>query len=196
MSNKIKFIKARQIKTLIIVLIITLLATSFLIACDSAEKADQPTPEKEDVETPKEEPKEPSEPSKDKATEPEPTEHETVNNFEDVTMRVDESTITPQGLKLRFENDSGSTGIYSDDFVIEEDIDGKWYKVPTIVEEYGFNDIGYDLPSKETGEWKVEWDWLYGSLKPGKYRIIKSILDFEDTGEFETYYLAEEFEIK
>ena len=67
--------------------------------------------------------------------------------------------------------------------MLEKKIKGDWYQVPTIIDEYGFNDIGYDLtPSSEAQEFKIDWDWLYGKLDPGEYRLIKNILDFRGTG--------------
>jgi len=47
----------------------------------------------------------------------------------------------------------------------------------------------------ENGEWNIEWDWLYGSLDTGEYRIVKNILDFRSTGDYDQYKLAAEFTI-
>jgi len=45
----------------------------------------------------------------------------------------------------------------------------------------------------ENEEWKVDWSWLYGSLDTGEYRIVKDILDFRKTGDYDKYYLAAVF---
>lgn len=34
------------------------------------------------------------------------------------------------------------------------------------------------LEKKIYGKWSIDWDWLYGSLDKGEYRIVKGILDF------------------
>ena len=93
------------------------------------------------------------------------------------------------------ENNSDSQCIYSEDFLLEKKIKGKWYQVPVIIESYGFNDIGYELVSGEKGEWDVDWTWLYGSLDTGEYRIVKNVLAFRSTGDFDEYNLAANFNI-
>lgn len=125
----------------------------------------------------------------------EATAHENVNNFDDVTMNVKEETVSPTGLTLTFENNSDKQGIYGDYFLLEKKIDESWYEVPTILSNYGFNDIGYDLPPSDVQELTVDWDWLYGKLDSGEYRIVKDISDFRQTGDYTKYYLAAVFTI-
>lgn len=50
--------------------------------------------------------------------------------------------------------------------------------------------IGYLIPYKET----IDWEWLYGELSPGKYRICKGVTIKNSTGN-ENRALYEEFEI-
>lgn len=126
----------------------------------------------------------------------EPTPHELVNDFKGVSMVVKEDSVTPTGLTIVFENNSDEQGIYSDDFLLEKKINNDWYQVPPLMDEYGFNDIGYDLLPSEKEELVIEWSWLYGSLDPSEYRIIKTVLDFRVTGDFDEYYLAAEFAIE
>ena len=44
-------------------------------------------------------------------------------------------------------------------------------------------------------EWDIDWEWLYGKLSKGKYRIAKDITDFRDTGDYDTATYYAEFEI-
>lgn len=126
-----------------------------------------------------------------------PTTIEAVNGFDGVTMNAKDGTVSSTGLTAIFKNDSSSQCIYGDYFSLEKKINGSWYQVPVaIVGNYGFNSIGYDLPSGKNGELAVDWDWLYGSLDAGEYRIVKDILDFRGTGDYNTYYLAAEFMIQ
>jgi len=125
-----------------------------------------------------------------------PTPYETVNNFDGVTMTVKKGTASSTELTVVFENNSNSQCIYSEYFWLEKKINGRWYQVPVAIDgNYGFNDIGYDLASGDDGEWAVDWDWLYGSLDTGEYRIVKNILDFRGSGEYDTYYLTADFTI-
>lgn len=127
----------------------------------------------------------------------EPTTYETVNNLSGVTMTVKKETVSSTGLTAAFENNSDKQCIYGEYFLLENKINEKWYQVPVVIDgDYGFNDIGYELASGKESEWEVNWGWLYGSLDTGEYRIVKDILDFRDTGDFDTYYLAAEFTIR
>lgn len=126
----------------------------------------------------------------------EPTTYENVNNFAGVTMNIKEETVSSTGLTVAFENKSGNQCNYGEYFCLEKKINEGWYQVPVAIDgHYGFNDIGYDVASGDDGEWQVDWEWLYGSLDAGEYRIVKDILDFRNTGDYDKYYLAAEFTI-
>ncbi|MCT4686580.1 M56 family metallopeptidase [Vallitalea sp.] len=132
----------------------------------------------------------------DKTTDWEPTTYETVNNFDGVTMTLKEGTDSSTSLTLVIKNNSSSQCTYGEYFWLEKKIDGNWYQVPVVIDgNYGFNDIGYDLASGEEREWQVDWDWLYGNLDTGEYRIVKDILDFRSTGDYDKYYLTAGFAV-
>lgn len=126
----------------------------------------------------------------------EPSIYKTVNNLEGVTMTAKKGTVSPIGLTVIFENNSDKQCIFGEYFHSEKKIEGIWYQVPVALDDnYGFGDIGYDLDSSSVKEWTVKWDWLYGRLDSGDYRIVKSILDFRKTGDYEEHYLAAEFTV-
>lgn len=119
-----------------------------------------------------------------------------INNLEGVNMTVKEGTTSATRLTVKIKNNSGSQCIYGEYYRLEKKINGSWYQVPVVINgNYGFDDIGYNLPSGGESELPVVWDWLYGSLDTGEYRIVKDILDFKSSGEYDTYYLAAEFTI-
>lgn len=173
-------------KKYLYLLVYMTLSLTFLVGCEGY---DNTTPVK-DIESPitKTEPSQPNE-----ITDWEPTAYETVNNFEGVTMTVKKGTTFSTGLIVVFKNNSNSQCTYGDYFWLEKKINGSWYQVPVTIDSYGFNDIGYSLAPSGEGEWVANWNWLYGSLDTGKYRIIKDILDFRGTGDYDSYYLATEF---
>ncbi len=128
------------------------------------------------------------------ATDWEPTAFESVNDFDGVSMKVKDGTASGAGLTLVFENKTDSECIYGEYFVLEMKTGGSWFQVPVAFEgEYGFNSIGYMLKPQGESEWTLDWEWLYGSLENGEYRIIKDILDFRETGDYDKYFLAAEF---
>lgn len=130
----------------------------------------------------------------DEATDWEPTNFQTVNNIDGITMTVKEGAASATGLTVTFENNYGGQCIYSESFWLQKKIDGKWYQVPVVFDgDYAFEDIGYSLDAGSSGEWTVNWEWLYGSLDSGEYRIVKDVLVSTDLGEYDTYYLAAEF---
>ena len=102
-------------------------------------------------------------------------------------MNIKEDSVSPTGLTVIFENNSDKQVVYSDDFLVEKEIEGNWYQVPIIIDEYGFRDIGYELLPSENEEFTIDWDWLYGNLDTGEYRIVKKLLDFRDTGDFDGF---------
>lgn len=125
----------------------------------------------------------------------ETTPYDAINNLDGVNMKIS-GEVSPTALTIVMENNSDKNCLYGDYFRLEKKIEGRWYQIPVAIDgNYGFNDIGYDLPSGEVSEWEVDWEWLYGSLEPGEYRIIKDVLEFKDTGDYDTYYLAVEFSI-
>lgn len=124
------------------------------------------------------------------------TQYTITNNFENVSMAIKDNTVSPVELTLVLENNSDAHCIYGQYFIVEKNIEGAWYQVPTIIDNYGFDDIGYELLPDTSEEWSVNWEWLYGSLDEGDYRIVKNILDFRETGDYDEYYLSAEFTIK
>ena len=111
-------------------------------------------------------------------------------------MTVKQGTASSTELTVMFENNSDRQCLFGEYFGLEKKLNGSWYQIPYVIDgNYGFNSIGYDLAAGETRELVVKWDWLYGSLSTGEYRIVKDILDFRGTGDYDTYYLASGFTI-
>lgn len=126
----------------------------------------------------------------------EPTRYEIVNNLDGVTMEVKEGTVSSTSLTVMFKNNSKKQCIYGENFLLEKEINGGWYQVPVVKgANYGFNDIGYELASSEVKEWTVDWEWLYGNLDTGNYRIVKELLDDRNPGDYDEYNLTAEFTV-
>ena len=94
-----------------------------------------------------------------------------------VVMEVSDITVT--GLTVHFrqyeKRDVGDL-IYGDGYWIERLEGDDWVELPVIPENYGFNDIGYFIPSEGEAQLAVDWEWLYGKLDSGTYRITKEVI--------------------
>src|SRR5690625_595226 len=82
-----------------------------------------------------------------------PTDFETVNNLAHVTMSFSPRSISPTGGKITIKNDTQTDLVFGEPYLLEKKINNNWYEVPTIIEEYGFDDIGYELNKLTTSEW-------------------------------------------
>lgn len=61
---------------------------------------------------------------------------------------------------------------FGEEFQLEKRDGDDWIAVPLAAKgEYGFNDIAYMISLDDTTEHEYNWEWLYGSLAPGEYRI-------------------------
>ena len=82
---------------------------------------------------------------------------------------------TSDSLELKLTNVSNETISYGEAFAIEVLHDGIWEKLPVLLENYGFNDVSYELKPGEYRFIDIDFAWLYGELREGWFRIIKEI---------------------
>src|SRR5690606_35531327 len=84
----------------------------------------------------------------------EPSNFESVNNFEGVKMEIKEESLNPASLTVVIKNDTPDKQlIFGEDFLLEKKIGGSWYQVPVTFEgNYGFDSIGYEIASSAEGE--------------------------------------------
>lgn len=118
---------------------------------------------------------------------------EEVNNFEGVTMLMEKYKSTEGDVEIS--NGTEKEIIYGEYYDIQVQSEGKWYSIQ-LPEGIAYNAIGYSVGPGETGVWQVNWEYAYGELPVGKYRMVKDAMDFRAPGDFDKYYLAVEFEIK
>ncbi|MPN33807.1 hypothetical protein SDC9_181299 [bioreactor metagenome] len=107
----------------------------------------------------------------------EATPYDEINTIQNVSMAVKEGSVTPIGLTFTITDRNQPPYSYGEWYVIERKSDGAWVSVPVVVKgDYGFNDIAY-LITGNTLELAVNWEWLYGKLEKGEYRMVKNIYD-------------------
>ena len=112
----------------------------------------------------------------------------------DIGVSMDLSDITPAGATVhfyRFDTENAGELSFGDSFVIEKDNEGNWKEVPVIEENAAFNDIAHIIPANDTCEAEISWEWLYGPLSPGTYRIRKTVINSKDNGNTEHELIAQ-----
>ena len=116
-------------------------------------------------------------------------------NDRPIHMSLKEETLSPTGATIILKNLTDSDYTYGEAFVLQRIGNGNWTDVEIIIDNYAFNDIGYSLRGKETDEMEVNWEWLYGKLRPGDYRIVKEALFIRSPGDYDTYTIYATFTI-
>lgn len=71
-----------------------------------------------------------------------------------------------------------------------------WEDVPTIIEDYGWTAEAYMVARDDVTEFEYNWEWLYGKLPAGTYRLVKGFTDFRESGDYDNFAYWTEFEIK
>ncbi|MDE7324421.1 MAG: hypothetical protein K2N73_17245 [Lachnospiraceae bacterium] len=106
--------------------------------------------------------------------------------------------ISPSGATLVFHqyDEKAPTGEleYGSAFVLEVQKNNTWEEVPVVVNgDYGFHETAFNIPNRDSTEQELDWEWLYGVLSPGIYRIKKEILDFRAPGDYDKYTVYAQF---
>ena len=52
------------------------------------------------------------------------------------------------------------------------------------------------IPNEEITERELSWEWLYGQLAPGEYRIEKIFLDFRETADYDEHVIYAYFNLE
>ena len=104
-----------------------------------------------------------------------------------VSIRI--SNVSPTGAAVTIQDTNDHPYVYGEWYKIEKESNGKWYEVKTVIDNYGFEDIGYllaeDSKTRELN-FDIDWKWLYGELPAGRYRLLKQV---------DQQYISVEFEI-
>ena len=116
-------------------------------------------------------------------------------------VRLETKDVTPTSLTIVCHQSGGEnikeliTGSY---YVIEK-LKGKEYvEVKYLSHEYdiAWTAEAWIIELDSTVSWDVDWEWLYGELPAGKYRIGKEIMNFRESGDYDKEILYANFEIQ
>ena len=111
-----------------------------------------------------------------------------------ITIRA--TNVTQEGLDMEVLWDgtkiNGRLG-FGEHFYLQEYRDGKWVRVPYLTkEEPAFVDIEYTLNANEIRVLTIQWDYIYGELEDGRYRLCTDFTNFRKTADYDTrkYYAS------
>lgn len=112
-----------------------------------------------------------------------------------VTMEVVENSDT--SVTVRITNDTDKDIQCGDMYHLEMYVKetGEWQKLDT-VNDIIFNDVAYEIKKDFPYEKTVDFEQIYGKLEVGRYRIVKTVMDFRRTGDYTDYVFTAEFCIK
>ncbi len=111
-----------------------------------------------------------------------------------ITLSV--TDVTPTGLTVVFTQSGGNhTG---------ELMTGSYYRLENkdkelayIVEgDVAWTSEAYMIQKDGETEMQANWQWLYGTLEPGAYRIYKEVMDFRGPGDFDEKEYSAEFTVE
>lgn len=111
-----------------------------------------------------------------------------------VRFTVKEGTLSNTKATFILKNTSKTKIYYGTAYWMEKEEKGKWYKIEPKDEMWFALSESYLIPNK-IEEMKLDWEYGYGKLSPGKYRVVKEV-DFEYQSERKKYNIAAEFIIK
>ena len=117
------------------------------------------------------------------------------NPMDNVTMEIVEGTLTNTGATIVITDLSGEDNTYGESYRIDKLEDDKWYELKDIVDgNVGWNMIGYKINDNNELTMEVDWEWLYGPLERGEYRIVKSVSNTKNS--YDDRQVAAQFTIE
>lgn len=117
-----------------------------------------------------------------------------LNNL--VNIYFKEDTLTNTGGIVIIEDKCPNKIIYGSSFWIERYNNGNWERLES-KNDYGFNLMAYYVDENGILEMEQNWDYIYGPLDKGSYRLVKDVSFDADTPitKDDIYYIWVEFEI-
>lgn len=99
-------------------------------------------------------------------------------------------------IEVEIQNNGEKEVTYGSPYFLEYCWQDSWYEVPSVLDSWAFTSIAYVVRPESSARWEEDFEWIYGTLPPGQYRIVKDVLvDREDTSQYDRYELAAEFAI-
>ncbi len=121
-------------------------------------------------------------------------ENRDLSNLIDIEIK----NLTNTGMKIVIHDNNLNKLIYGSDFYLEKYVNNNWDSIYTIDDNYAFNDMAYYVNDDGILEMNQNWEYMYGELSKGIYRIVKKVFFESDLpiGSQDYYYIWQEFIIE
>ena len=120
--------------------------------------------------------------------------------IDDIHVSVSAKNISPTHATLNFGQYDTSVATelsFGEDFIIEKKEAENWKEAAVAVEgDYGFNAVAHTISKGSDTQYEYNWEWLYGALAPGEYRLGVNILSLRAPGDYDTYTAYAHFLIR
>lgn len=80
-------------------------------------------------------------------------------------------------------------------YAVERYEGGTWTELPYLLDNVGWTEEGWIIPADAAVEWSINWEWLYGELPAGEYRIGKEFILSRSPGDYDSHILYGYFTI-
>lgn len=117
-------------------------------------------------------------------------------DYTDLGIMLAAQDVSPTGLTLVCTRDGGFTDaeiISGSWYTVEQREGDTWAELPYLLDNVVWTAEGWIITPDTSTEWAVDWEWLYGELGAGEYRIGKEFLCEQASGSHERFVLYTEF---
>lgn len=90
-------------------------------------------------------------------------------------VSIDIYDISTTGATIVIKDTNKEPYVYGSWYKLEKEVDEKWYDVEPLIDNYGFNEMGYEVDKNNEVKFVMNWEKLYGELSFGSYRILKKV---------------------
>ena len=113
-------------------------------------------------------------------------------------IQLDAENVTSSGLTLVVTQSGsipGATLTTGQPYFLQREENNNWIPLEPLLEAWGWTTEAWIISMNDTVRWDVSWEWLFGKLQPGHYRIGKDIYLETVSGNREQAVYYVEFEI-
>lgn len=115
-------------------------------------------------------------------------------NDDEFGIRLTAQSVTPSELRLICTQSGGETAreyATGRRYGLQTLKDGEWKDVDPLPNEYGeiiWTDEALLIAWADDTVWDIDWEYIYGELPPGRYRLSKSVFEAEGDAAAKQYY--------